>query len=193
MSTKYANCSFQNAITDFYSNRLARGLSLAVPFAGLIRASTIDMLYEDFIIHFPTKPRPTDTQAQKIISNCAGQARNGCEVNGPNRGNLLEKNSKSATYIADSNAKWNPINNAINNPIWNPINNRSTQLRIAEENRIRLEEMHANGEIADLPRSHDELRIIVDSVFLEFERILLFNTVYVGYTGVSLAVEPFRY
>ena len=44
MSAKYANCSFQKAITDFYSNRLAHGLSLAVPFAGLIRENTTDVI-----------------------------------------------------------------------------------------------------------------------------------------------------
>ena len=95
--SKYANCSFQKAITDFYSNRLALGLSLAVPFAGLIQANTIDLLYEDFKKYFPTKLRPTQTQVLRIIRNCAAQARDGCTVFGPNKGELLGKNSTSAT------------------------------------------------------------------------------------------------
>ena len=91
MSTKYANCSFEKAITDFYSNRLAPGLSLAVPFVGLIQANTIDLLYKDFKTNFPTKPRPTQTQVLRIIRNCAAQARDGCTVHGQNKGELLEK------------------------------------------------------------------------------------------------------
>jgi len=220
MSSKYANCLFQKAITDFYSNRFALGLSLAVPFAGLIRENTTDLLYEDFKINFPTKPRPSHTQALRIITNCAGQARDGCSVLGPNKGELLEKNSTSATYKAEANAisnpiwnpitnplnnprnsaKWNPINNPRNsakwNPItnakWYPINNRKQQLKMADENRIRLEEMLANGDIMELPRCHEDLRIIVDSIVSKFDYILLFMSVYVGYTGVSLATEPFR-
>jgi len=50
--------------------------------------------------------------------------------------------------------------------------------------------MLANGEIIDLPRWHDELKIVVDGIFSIFARILLFFSAYVGYTGVSLAVEP---
>jgi len=216
MSSKYANCSFQKAITDFYSNRLALGLSLAVPFEGLIRASTTDLLYEDFRIHFPTKPRPSHPQACRIITNCASQAREGCSVRGPNKGELLARNSTSATYIAASNAisnqinnhrndakwnqitnaKWNPINNPRNSAKWNPITNAKwseiRRLKIADENRIRLEEMLANGDIKDLPRCHEDLRLIVDSIVSKFDYILLLMSVYVGYTGVSLATEPFR-
>ncbi len=200
MSSKYANCSFQKAITDFYSNRLALGLSLAVPFEGLIRASTTDLLYEDFRIHFPTKPRPSHPQAYRIITNCASKAREGCSVRGPNKGEILARNATSATYIAASNAISNPINNLrnhakwnhITNAKWNPINHRKQQLKIADENRIRLEEMLANGDIKDLPRCHEDLRLIVDSIVSKFDYILLRMSVYVGYTGVSLATEPFR-
>ena len=100
----------------------------------------------------------------------------------------MGKNARSATYMAASNAIWNPINNAV----WNPINTKKIQEKIAEENRIRLAEMFENGDITDLPRCHEDLRILVDDIFSEFDSILLFMTVYVGYTGVSLALEPFR-
>jgi len=52
--------------------------------------------------------------------------------------------------------------------------------------------MLANGDIMELPRCHEDLRLIVDSIVSKFDYILLLMSVYVGYTGVSLATEPFR-
>ena len=74
-----------------YGNRLARGQSLAFALTGSNRLNIIALLHEDFKTKFPEETRRTPAQVRKILEFSCARARDGCAVNGPIKGKLLEK------------------------------------------------------------------------------------------------------
>ena len=183
---------FSKGVEVFYGGLRDQNLSVAVPLDGKLLDDIEILLPQDFENLFSKVTCRTPAQARKIIRYSAAAARNGISIIGPNKGNFMEVNKSNPVYQTErnkrNNAKWNPINNPLNNP----KNNKALQDRVAEKNRLKLDEMFENGLIQFKKRTTAEINTIVDGIFLSFTFILVSLAVYIGYTGVSLALEPYR-
>ena len=70
---------------------MARKQSLVFSLTGSNRIDIIALLHEDFKTKFPKETPRTPAQVKNILEFSCARARDGCAVNGPTKGKLLEK------------------------------------------------------------------------------------------------------
>jgi len=174
---KYAKTTFYKLIASFYENSTYK--LVKVPKS--ISTEAIKLLYVEI-------PNIKKTQAFEIIKNCGMQCRGYINISNGTRTSL------HSAFKKIKNDRLNPIHNPINCPRNNPKNNLRRQQKIAEENYLALMEMFRNGLIREMPLSDNQIKEVVDSLFINYD-ILNDSSVsiYTGYTGCSLTDEPYRY